>query len=407
MSVGTGLSQGDSFGSGVFKANWILSPRDDMIWLIGSVLAAYAVFAMHSVLGWNMLIVWFVWVMTLDTPHFFATYSRTYFDKVEWQARKPLLIITLGVFLIGPIAIVVAFASMKAGLEFFLWPWLLFKIAVSLWAYWHITRQHYGVMRLYHRKNGETGTFDAKLDSVVLYGCLLVPFVALLARHQHSRERVGLPSIQPFPEMAGLSDMPSFAGQLYWDQWVVVATVFVVAVLVTVFVVRQVSNFLSGKALNLPKFMFFGAVLPLHIYMCYTEHLLTTGLLTFTAVITIYHDIQYLAIVWFYNRNRYGSEKNAERKFGLAAKMTKKLWIWMGIAILFGSVPVWGLGCLLNRIPVCQYGPPLGEATFLGETTWIAFFVVLTAGLQMHHYVLDQFIWKPGSSKQLRKDMKL
>lgn len=111
--------------------------------------------------------------------------------------------------------------------------------------------------------------------------------------------------------------------------------------------------------------------------------------------------------MWFYNRNRYGKEKNAERKFGLAAKMTRKLWIWMGIGILFGSVPVWGLGCLLNRIPVCQYGPPLGESTFLGETTWIVFFVVLTSGLQMHHYVLDQFIWKPGSNKQLRKDMKL
>jgi len=45
--------------------------------------------------------------------------------------------------------------------------------------------------------------------------------------------------------------------------------------------------------------------------------------------------------------------------------------------------------------------------TFMGDTTWILFFVMLTSGIQMHHYVLDMFIWRPGKSLALRKDLGL
>ncbi len=391
-----------------FSARWILNARADLLFIIGSVLAGYLVFGMHAVLGWNMLLVWFIWVIVLDTPHFFATYSRTYLDSEERKYRKALLIGSLGVFLIGPVAIVASYGLKSAGAAHFVIPWLLFKITVSLWAYWHITRQHYGVMRLYHRKNDEHGGFDAKLDALVLYGCLLVPFGALLARHHNSRMRVGLSRhIPQVPEWTGVSGAGQFVRAMSWEHWVIGLTIACVVVLITAFILRQIYKVLMGEQLNLPKILFFFAVLPLHIYMCYTEHLLTTGLLTFTAIVTIYHDIQYLAIVWFYNRNRYGPPTERKKRFGLAEKVTRKVWIWMGVAIVFGSIPVWGLGCLINRIPICQTGPHLGDPTFLGQTTWIVFFVLLTAGLQMHHYILDQYIWRPGRSKQLREDLKL
>ena len=77
-----------------FKANWIIGPPQDFLLFIASVATAYALIAMHTVLRWDMLLVWFIWVFTLDTPHFFATYSRTYLDRVELRrsvsaASKP------------------------------------------------------------------------------------------------------------------------------------------------------------------------------------------------------------------------------------------------------------------------------------------------------------------------------
>jgi hypothetical protein len=43
----------------------------------------------------------------------------------------------------------------------------------------------------------------------------------------------------------------------------------------------------------------------------------------------------------------------------------------------------------------------------MGDTIWIVIFAVLTSGLQMHHYLLDQYIWRTGKSAQLRKELRL
>jgi hypothetical protein len=56
---------------------------------------------------------------------------------------------------------------------------------------------------------------------------------------------------------------------------------------------------------------------------------------------------------------------------------------------------------------VCEIGPRWGEATFMGDTTWILFFALFTMGAQMHHYVLDMYIWRPGKSARLRRELDL
>lgn len=397
------------FLGSIFKINWVFSAPRDLIFLIGSVLTGWATFGIYMLLGWNMILVWFIWVIVLDTPHFFATYSRTYLDREARQQMKPLLIVTLGVFLIGPIAMVLSYTLEAIGVGFWKAPWWLFLVGVSLWAYWHITRQHYGILRLYHRKNDEWGTIDAKIDSWVLYGCLLVPFLALLARHPSSRGRIGLEEAVPWlPPLGAGQSWFGYVVDLRWEHLVVLATLIVVAALLTVFVGRQIQRILRGEKIALPKILFLAAVLPLHLYMCYSQHLLATGLLTFTMIITIYHDCQYIAIVWFYNQNRYGGDrKAAEKRYGFAAKLSRNFFIYLAFAIAAISLPVWGLGCLINRIPVCATGPEWGERIMLDTTTWIAFYVMLTSGFQMHHYILDQYIWRPSKDSKLREDLKV
>lgn len=407
----TDINLTPSQGAGLdryFKMNWVFSARRDLVFLIGSVLAGWAIFGMYMLLGWNMILVWLIWVIVLDTPHFFATYSRTYLDKAARKQMPRLLILSLGVFLIGPVALIVSYGLQGVGASFWKAPWYGFMIMVSLWAYWHVTRQHYGILRLYHRVNGETGTRDARIDSWVLYGCLLVPFVAFLARHGGARRRVGLEGRLTFPEREAGQSWFDYVAALQWELWVVLATVVIVVGLLGTFVVRQVQRVSRGDKIALPKLAFLAAVLPLHLYMCYSDHLLFTSLLVFTMIVTIYHDVQYLAIVWFYNENRYGGEpQKAEKTYGFAAKLSRNFWIYLGFAIVTISVPVWGLGCLIGRIKVCSIGPVWGDPLEIGGTTWIAFYVMLTLGFQMHHYVLDQFIWRPSKDKKLREDLKV
>ena len=60
--------------------NWIVGKRVDLACFIGGALAGYMVFIMHAGLGWDMLLIYLLFVTFLDTPHFFGTYLRTYLD---------------------------------------------------------------------------------------------------------------------------------------------------------------------------------------------------------------------------------------------------------------------------------------------------------------------------------------
>ena len=62
-------------------------PRFDLAWFIGGAATGYGMLALHAVFGLDMITVWFAWFVLLDSPHFFATWSRTYLDREEWRGR--------------------------------------------------------------------------------------------------------------------------------------------------------------------------------------------------------------------------------------------------------------------------------------------------------------------------------
>jgi hypothetical protein len=112
--------------------------------------------------------------------------------------------------------------------------------------------------------------------------------------------------------------------------------------------------------------------------------------------------------VWFYAKNRYRrSGEDPRRRFGLAGTLAKSFPLFFAVGLFTISIPLWGMGCLINRVPVCASGIDFGPPNFLGFTNWVLVFAWLTSGFQMHHYVLDQFIWRPSRSANLRRDMKL
>jgi hypothetical protein len=390
----------------VFSHPYIFGPRTDYVVSIGGMLAGFALFFMFLVLGWNVLWVWFVWVVTLDTPHFFASYFRTYLDKEERRQSRRLLVGSLSIFLLGPAVLLVCAALYGLDVAFYRAPWTMLFNFIGAWAYWHVTRQHYGIMRLYNRKAGEAGSAEAKLDSFTLYGTLGLAFVGFLMSFPPGRRRIGLGPLAPLPDNAWQSPLHTLA-TLPPDRILFLAAALGVGVLVTRYIVFQAAKFLRGEALNLPKLVFLATVIALHSFMGFSGLLPTTTILGFTAVITIYHDIQYFFVVWFYARNRYGKSPDPVRQYGAAGFLAKSFPLFLAVGILAISLPVWGFGCLINRVPVCASGLNFGGATFMHDSAWILAFAWITSGFQMHHYLLDQFIWRPSRSAQLRKELKL
>jgi hypothetical protein len=277
---------------------------------------------------------------------------------------------------------------MQAGVSSYRNVWTTFLLLFNIWAYWHVVRQHFGFLRLYERKGGETDAFDLKLDATLLYGGLLLPFGAFALRHPEARPQFGL-GPEPGREML-----------------VVAFFELAFAALVATYVVRQVAKWRRGEPLNGAKLLFLLAVIPLYAIICLWDATLSAPLLGFAAFVTIFHDLQYHAIVWFHNRNRYQAPGIDPERFGLAAKVSSSLAVYAVVAI--GSAAFFRfLGCGLELFPGCSPFVSTGSMPLFGTMTWADLLAGVFIGFSMHHYWVDQFIWRPGKSEQLRKELKL
>jgi len=192
-----------------------------------------------------------------------------------------------------------------------------------------------------------------------------------------------------------------------FQHWVVSGCVVVIVLLIGDFLVRQAGKWRRGEALNAPKILLFTAVLPLHLVVCFSQAALTAPLITFSAFVTIYHDIQYHVLVYCHQRNRFRDEATA-RASGLAALLSRNVLVFAGTAVAFGLL-VRGFGCSIEVYNGAQCFTPtlIGRVHLFGgvysDTLLGAFFL----GFPCHHYFVDQFIWKPSRDRGLRRDLNL
>src|SRR5438309_11791311 len=163
--------------AGVISLRWIISARDDLIWLIGSVASSYLLLVLYvkGILPLVPMVV--LWAILVDAPHVFGTFSRTYFDRAERRNRSRLLWGSLLFFAVGPIMVLAGAA-------------LIFSFIAALWAYYHLVKQHYGFMVLYKKKNGDLAPVDNALDRLLLLFAFNYPFVAFIERDPPALARV-------------------------------------------------------------------------------------------------------------------------------------------------------------------------------------------------------------------------
>jgi len=397
---------------GRFSTNWIVNRKADLLWFIGGALAGYTMYFIHASLHWDMITVWFFWVMFLDTPHFFDTYIRTYFDKEEFQKRKKLLLWSLSWLLVGPLMIGLSYILHRVGIINYTSPFLFFVLFFNLWAYWHVVRQHFGIMSLYKKKNNDYNPPDTRADKAILYVGLIAPLAAYIVRHPEAREAFGfIGAYSPFPVVEGKTSVASlfssgFWTQLSWEHYIIFASVVAFASVVLLFVSRQISRYRSGTSLNLPKILFLIALIPLYALICYSPMVLTAPLLAFSAFITIYHDIQYHAIVWFYTRNRYHKPNVDPKKYGLAVKLSKNLFVFLLFGIAMGVI-LRLLGCTFEVNAGCGPLVLTSSQKLFGDLSTKELMLSIFIGIPLHHYFVDQFIWRPSKDKTLREDLKL
>jgi len=310
--------------------------------VIGSAAAGYAYLLAFAAFHAPASLLWWIWSLGFDGTHIFGTASRTFFDS-DARAHYPKLLYgsLIFFFALGP-------ALVLAGLKG--WLYLL----VGVWAYYHVVRQHYGFMVLYKVKNRDLAPLDNRLDRLFL-GVMMIapPFHRFFIHHP---KELGIPFSFPALEI---------------PLWLLVGAT------AAIYSGRQWQRWKAGDPIDLPKYLLFGAMIPLHW--------LTFAFLSWQAAVptvTIVHNLQYHAIVWFHNRNRY-----AGRDHGfIPTVVSRSLLAYAAVGLLFSA---------LYRVPGFE----------LGKVSDLAF--GLFCGFGLTHYYLDSRIWRVRHDPGLRAALQL
>ena len=353
----------------LIATGWIISRKDDLLWFIGSVIASYAFLAANLWLvrvGLPVMIITWIWALGFDGPHVFGTISRTYADNEERRKRARLLYGTLSLFLLGPALVLLDSAARTSifGPAFFLF--------ASIWAYYHLVKQHYGFMILYKKKNQDLAEIDNLVDRGFLLLAFTYPFIRFLTHSYAAKDRLDLLGV-------------AAGGESVWWIETLVFSAFVVSLLL--FVGRQAQRLFQRQPINIPKVLLLAACLPMHwIVLRLLEPIPAErgAALAAVATLTIYHNLQYHRIIWFHNRNKYARE--GAPNYGAASVISKNVWSYIVFALLFGAA---------YHIPHYTIVKP--------DSFWMAFIW----GGAFTHYYLDSKIWRVRRDKQLNENLQM
>jgi hypothetical protein len=365
--MATSLNVIDSSQARAISARWIISARDDLVWLIGSVASSYVLLALYVAGVLPLVPMVAVWAILIDAPHVFGTFSRTYFDRTERQNRKRLLWGSLLFFAVGPLMVL-------AGLG------LMFFFLAALWAYYHLVKQHYGFMVLYKKKNNDLAAVDNALDRLLLLFAFNYPFIAFIANDAEAMKRV------PAALQSGVNGLAL----------ILLAGTIVLAI---AWAGRQIQRWITRQPLNVPKYLLLAAAIPMHWVVLLTP--MPHKPIAIVAILTIYHNLQYHRLIWFHNKKYTGAartgtagvspaiyQSDLRQKFGAAELISRRLLFYIAFGVLFGLI-YQGPRQILGYFSLRSAGGGAPEQS-LAVQLGISFLW----GYAFIHYYLDSKIWR-------------
>jgi hypothetical protein len=308
-------------------APWLISPRQDLLWLQGSAAAGVALLIYFVAFPKGPLTVLglLVWGVLFDGTHVLGTYARTYLARDEASKSALPGPWSWALLLVGPAVALTGHAK-------FHW----FLLGAYLWAYWHLVRQHYGLLVLYRRKAKATDETEAKLETALLWVGCLYPYLRFSLTPAYADS--GLPVLAP----AGLT--PRVADLAF-------------AVVLTALV-----GVLAPRVKLGPRHLLLAIVIAFHGVVFALLH----ELLAITATLTLFHNLQYHRIVWQY-----------ERGHGRQPLGGLKRYLAFGVAL-----------------GAAWYVPRVLGASLAGPGTLRDVLLGLGWGVAFHHYLVDGRIWK-------------
>jgi hypothetical protein len=249
---------------------WLISPTADLAALVLVTLSSLVPWLLAERLGWSWRAI-VVLVGAFKGPHLISTLTRVYFRRDE-RFRRPFHYWVVPGLLIGYVA---ACRSVDD-----LWGPIVLRTTLFYWASWHFVAQSFGILRLYQRKHGVVDGELLRLEKALVF--LPALFFVLRRLCTGPWELLGSYLLHPTT-----------------PRWLVNAVgALTVGVAIYYLARARRASPSTGRALR----MLYLASSAFGFFVPYM--LLKQGTTAFAAA-ALWHAIQYIAIVWLYNRRKF------------------------------------------------------------------------------------------------------
>jgi tetratricopeptide (TPR) repeat protein len=325
-------------------APWVYGPWLDLIVGCGAwsaPLLALAYFAMaSSTRTWS--IVFYALALLFNYPHYMATIYRAYHRSEDFHKYR--------IFTVHLTALMVA-TLLLSHYWFRMLPWI-FTIYLT-WSPWHYSGQNYGLFMMFARR---AGADPGKSERRALYGAFIVSYLILFLGFHTG------PSTDSLFISLGI---PAIVSR--WEQ----ILLFAVFIALTVFGFSRLSRATGWRKLT-PAVTLFSSqclwfLLPAAISLIKGIEIPQSRYSS--GVLAVMHSAQYLWITSYYARREATAEKGRD---------------WRPLAY-FAVLVIGGIALFVP-------GPWLASRIFHRDFT--ASFLIFTALVNIHHFVLDGAIWK-------------
>src|SRR5436853_1023837 len=324
---------------------WILDSWRDLILYIGPPLLIIPLFTLAQA-RWSAQEIYLFVAAFGAMGHHLPGMIRAYGDRALFDRFR-------GRFILAPVFLL----SVCVG--FYFWDIKANPVVmiVFLWGVWHGMMQTYGFGRIYGAKMGSFAGLTRRLDFATCAIWFAAGVILSPARMTDTLEGLygcGLPFISP-------------AAVHVLQQALLVAAVAVGILWLGNFV----RAWISGHPQNPVKVALFTTSIAFWWY-CNNG---VTNILAGIALFEVFHDVQYLSIVWIYNRNRVEKDSSIGGFMRFIFRRSGSLiGLYVGLVLAYGSIGY------LNSA--------------LGMETLTRVLTGLVAASGLLHFYYDGFIWK-------------
>lgn len=325
------------------KSLWILNSWRDLILYVGTPLLIIPMFALAQT-RWSAQDIYIFVGAFGAVGHHLPGMIRAYGDRALFERFRSR-------FIFAPIFLIAVCVS------FTWWDMQGLALVVFFWGVWHGMMQTYGFCRIYDAKMGSFAALTRRLDFAT---CAIWFAAAVLLSSARVTDTLRIYYASGAPFIAP------------WILHGARQIVIVVAIGVSLLFLANFSRmWVQGKRPNPVKLALLGTSIGFW-WFCNNG---VTNILAGIALFEVFHDVQYLSLVWIYNRNRVEKDSSIGGFMRFIFRRSGSLvGLYIGLVFAYGS-----LGYFKEYVDI--------------DTVKRALTGVVAASGLLHFYY-DGFIWK-------------